>query len=70
MKGRPYSPRFGFDFACMQELTNGKKVCLGVSNEEAMLDIQAVARKKGDCPLHVCWSYSYESLGPGFNETL
>ncbi|KAK9903258.1 hypothetical protein WJX75_000922 [Coccomyxa subellipsoidea] len=29
------------------ELTNGKKVCLGVSNEEAMLDIQAVARKKG-----------------------
>lgn len=54
----------------MQELTNGKKVCLGVSNEEAMLDIQAVARKKGDCPLHVCWSYSYESLGPGFNETL
>lgn len=66
MKGRPYSPRFGFDFAFMQELTNGKKVCLGVSNEEAMLDIQAVARKRGD----VCWSYSYESLGPGFNETL
>lgn len=34
----------------MQELTNGKKVCLGVSNEAAMLDIQALARKKGGFP--------------------
>lgn len=40
----------------LQELTNSRKVCLGVNGEAEMLGIQAAARSKGDwrLPLRSC----------------